>query len=309
MKRPNLDGVKEFFQTNLYSLLAIVLIVGIGAGYVLFYSKAIAPALSSRDKLIAQLATAQQSLIGAKSVSEQSPADLASQLASAQATLSAASSIFLSPAQTSQITDALYQYASASHVSLTDLQMQPSTNSTDKNALSVTTARLQVQGDAHQLVDFVSRIKEASVKGFVINNLSITSDNATSRLTMDIALYTLPTIAGAPLVMSQTAPSHPPAVAAPPVVSAPPAAAAPPPVPTPTFTLTPPPPTPTPVPPTATPIPPTPVPQATIYVVRPGDTLFSLARRYGTTIEAIVAANRLPTYNIFVGQRLLIPAR
>ena len=309
MKRPNLDGVKEFFQAKLYSLLAIVLIVSIGAGYVLFYSKAIAPALNNRDKLIAQLATAQQSLIGAKSVSEQSPADLASQLASAQATLSAAASAFLSPAQTSQITDALYQYASASHVSLTDLQMQPSTNSPDKNALSVTTARLQVQGDAHQLVDFVSRIKEASVKGFVINNLSITSDNATAKLTMDIALYTLPTVSSVPRVASQAAPSNPPAVAAPPVVSAPPpAVVAAPPAPTPTFTMTPPP-TPTPVPPTATPIPPTPVPQAAIYVVRPGDTLFSLARRYGTTIEAIMAANRLPTYNIFVGQRLLIPVR
>jgi len=44
------------------------------------------------------------------------------------------------------------------------------------------------------------------------------------------------------------------------------------------------------------------------YIVQPGDTLFSIARRYGTTVEAIQRANGIvnPTY-ISVGQRLVIP--
>jgi LysM repeat protein len=42
-------------------------------------------------------------------------------------------------------------------------------------------------------------------------------------------------------------------------------------------------------------------------VVRWGDTLFSIAARYNTTVDALVSANGLPNANfIFVGQRLVI---
>ncbi len=53
--------------------------------------------------------------------------------------------------------------------------------------------------------------------------------------------------------------------------------------------------------------PPTPYPPA-VYIVQPGDTLWSIARRYGTTVEAIAWANGIinPNY-IYVGQRLVIP--
>jgi len=45
-----------------------------------------------------------------------------------------------------------------------------------------------------------------------------------------------------------------------------------------------------------------------VYVVRRGDTLYSVARRYGTTANAIVQANGLRNSNrIYVGQRLVVP--
>ncbi len=45
------------------------------------------------------------------------------------------------------------------------------------------------------------------------------------------------------------------------------------------------------------------------YTVVAGDTLFGIARRFGTTVQAIVSLNRLPNANvIYVGQVLLIPA-
>jgi len=78
-------------------------------------------------------------------------------------------------------------------------------------------------------------------------------------------------------------------------------------------------PTSTPVPgatatPTSTPVPgatatPTPPPGPTcIHIVRYGDTLYSIARRYGTTVAALVAANNIRNPNfIWVGQRLVIP--
>ncbi len=51
--------------------------------------------------------------------------------------------------------------------------------------------------------------------------------------------------------------------------------------------------------------PPLPVPGT--YVVKMGDTLYSIARRYGTTVEALMSANGLTSYRIEVGQTLQIP--
>jgi len=51
----------------------------------------------------------------------------------------------------------------------------------------------------------------------------------------------------------------------------------------------------------------TPVTQGTVYVVRWGDTLFFIAERYGTTVDAIKAANGLTSDFIIVGQELVIP--
>jgi murein DD-endopeptidase MepM/ murein hydrolase activator NlpD len=45
-----------------------------------------------------------------------------------------------------------------------------------------------------------------------------------------------------------------------------------------------------------------------IYVVQPGDTLFSIAQRFGSTVEAIVVANDIADPSLIrVGQRLIIP--
>jgi LysM repeat protein len=45
----------------------------------------------------------------------------------------------------------------------------------------------------------------------------------------------------------------------------------------------------------------------TVYIVQRGDTLFSIARRYGVTVDALMAYNSLSSTTIYVGQRLLIP--
>ena len=47
--------------------------------------------------------------------------------------------------------------------------------------------------------------------------------------------------------------------------------------------------------------------EGTTYTVRWGDTLFSIAQRFGTTVDAIKAANGLTSDFIIVGQELIIP--
>ncbi|MBI5033609.1 MAG: LysM peptidoglycan-binding domain-containing protein [Chloroflexi bacterium] len=44
------------------------------------------------------------------------------------------------------------------------------------------------------------------------------------------------------------------------------------------------------------------------YFVQPGDTLFSIAMRYGTNVPTLMSANGLVSEYIYAGQRLVIPA-
>jgi putative chitinase len=53
---------------------------------------------------------------------------------------------------------------------------------------------------------------------------------------------------------------------------------------------------------------PTPPPAGRYHVVQPGETLYSIARRYGTTVWAIAVANNIYNPNvIYWGMRLYIP--
>jgi LCP family protein required for cell wall assembly len=44
-----------------------------------------------------------------------------------------------------------------------------------------------------------------------------------------------------------------------------------------------------------------------IHIVQPGNTLFSLARRYGTDVDTLMSVNCLNTHTIFIDQRLYVP--
>lgn len=54
---------------------------------------------------------------------------------------------------------------------------------------------------------------------------------------------------------------------------------------------------------------PKPQPSVITYSVRKGDTLYALAKRYGTTVGKIQQANGISGSNIQIGQRLKIPRR
>lgn len=54
---------------------------------------------------------------------------------------------------------------------------------------------------------------------------------------------------------------------------------------------------------------PEPAPQTVIHTVQSGDTLWKIAQKYGTTIDAIIKANNLdPAKYLYIGQKLTIPS-
>lgn len=48
-------------------------------------------------------------------------------------------------------------------------------------------------------------------------------------------------------------------------------------------------------------------PESILYSVRPGDTLYSIARRYGTQVSIIMTFNYLTSTVIYPGQTLVVP--
>jgi tetratricopeptide (TPR) repeat protein len=184
-------------KERLYSLLALLVIIAIGLGDLLFAVSLIVPQLQVRKTLASQLASAEKDLKEAGKAQAETPEKLRQQVATAQATLNEAANVFLSESQAAEALNKLPQYASESGVEIINLQPQPSPTEEKKDTYDVRIFRLQAEGTLARLTDFISRIKEAAFKGFIIANVNITEGEGLHTLTMDIALYTSPYSSGA----------------------------------------------------------------------------------------------------------------
>ncbi len=226
-----LSNLKEQVPSGerLYSLLALIVIIAIAVGYVLFARFSILPQLQARNELGLQLAAAEQQLVQAQRSQEESPEGLEEQLAEAQAALDEAASIFLSEAEAAEVLNRLYQYADESDVEIVSLQargtgeaevaaeaegegtgeeeaegageveieVEVKGEEAKKDTYDVRVFQLQVEGAPANLIAFVSRIEETTYKSFVITNVNIAEGEERPVLTMDITLYTSPYSSGA----------------------------------------------------------------------------------------------------------------
>ncbi len=312
-------GLRESLSRNLYLLLALLVILILTLSYAAFFTTSISPELTARDKLAVQLNDARKALVEARKIPEAKPADMQTRIAEGKVTLTAQLAAFLTDPQASQLLSLLYQYANDAGVVVSDLQTVPGPTPGPKDVYRVTNLKLQVQGSSHGLVDFVARTKSIPTKGLVINNATfIGGEAANATMQLDISLYTFsqaqidaltsaqPITTTAPVAGTRAAPpgatpgvtsfitppARPTATWTPIIIYLPSATPTGSPVPT--------------APPTLTPVP-VPTRRTTLYIVHVGDTLFSISRRYNTTVAAIKTANGLVSDNILPGQQLIIP--
>ncbi|MFZ5917710.1 MAG: LysM peptidoglycan-binding domain-containing protein [Chloroflexota bacterium] len=177
---------------RLYSFLAIGAVIIVSLGYLAFILFSIVPQVQARQELLGQLSAAEQALLTAQGSQDGGSQALQTQVAAAQATLDAASGAFLSESEAAGVLNSLYGYARESAVEIVDLQAQPGSSEGEKSIYDAKTFRLSVQGTTAHLIDFVARIREASIKTLVINNVTIAEGEAGSSLTFDITLHTSP---------------------------------------------------------------------------------------------------------------------
>jgi len=362
---------------RLYSIMAAGFIGIILIGCAVFVTSSIMPQTKAWNALAAELRSAQKAVREAQSAQASSPDAIGHEIATAEAVLNRASSVFFSEKQAEEVAKKLYEYAAGNGVDIVSLQGQPG----QKGVAQIYSTRVfavQATGPLPRLMGFIAQIKEARLLGFTLANLSISSTKKAGlySLSMQVILYTSSGAPQTPLpaattLATRTAEGTRPLETAlatawdgekwPEVIalieqilaldpgrsdmeeklygahvnygyelyrqgdtagavaefqaalllrsSGQEAQAG-----LRTVNATPTPmPTATPMPvPTATPRPQptataTPRPRYVLYTVQPKDTLYSLAKRFNTTPQAIMAANGLSDFQILAGNQLRIP--
>jgi hypothetical protein len=290
-----------------------LLVLGLlGLGLVLGVILSLVPALKTLDQEVLALADAEQQVIDAQAIKLSQQRTLSKQLELVRSNTLSKTALLLSKAQASSMLDQLYQLAASTGVRIITLQNQPSPEAEKGGSVDITRFRLHVAGSVPDLLRFVALTKQTiSTQAFLLSNVNISQGPQSAALLMDLVLFTssgvTPPEQADPLAATQ-----------PVTVTAPIAQVTPSPTATPGISplLVKPKNWPTgwPWPPksaTVLPMPTAGSAQTTYstYLVQPGDSLSTIASRYHTTVEALMAANGLVDYTIYVNQKLLVPVQ
>lgn len=205
-------------DVNLALWLPIVITIVAAVGDLIFVRVAILPYWQTRQNLAAQLIEVEQRVLEAQRAQERDPTELQEALEAAQERLNQTVDLFFSESQAAEILGRLYQYASESDVEIVTLQSlsgpaavhpaeeastaesaegtaQEGPEEQDKQLYDIRTFQLEVIGSVPNLLAFLSRLEEASLKTFQIDNVNVSEGAGEAfdhTLTMNITLYTSP---------------------------------------------------------------------------------------------------------------------
>lgn len=136
-----------------------------------------------------ELASAEAQIAAASSVENDDKSVLAGQVEDANSAFQIVAQSLLTPAQPEEILGNLYVHADESGVTITGVLTQQSALETDTDLYTVRLFRVHVMGNVPRLMNFVMRVQEARIPSVQIDNLSISENEDSSDLTMDILLY------------------------------------------------------------------------------------------------------------------------
>ncbi|MDX1992602.1 MAG: hypothetical protein SF029_09440 [bacterium] len=182
--------------------LPLLLVLMLVVGNALFCAASVLPNWMAYDRLT-QMRESQQAQLNATNTEAANEDDLtlyAARIDNASTELAQAASSFLTSDQVDDLFDRLYAYAEANHVMIANLQTQQSVQTSETLPYETRLFRLQVNGDAADLMRFVVQIREATVPGVMIDTLNLGEGQDGDTLTMDIRAYVSPLANGEALV-------------------------------------------------------------------------------------------------------------
>ena len=211
-----MDEAPSSIVGKIRSLLPLLLVCMIMLGLVMFALVNIVPPLKVYQDLHSQSDAGNQAIqtLAAQSDASADIAILKHHLETSQTELAKNADLFMSSDQADAILQKLYAYAKDSNVEISTLQTQHSLDSNAQaaaptavpkppkgatpqpvlniSAYSVRALRITANGTVPDLIHFMTRIREVSVAGISINNLTIKNTDTGATLMMDILIYTSP---------------------------------------------------------------------------------------------------------------------
>ena len=191
--------------------LTLGAVVTLALGLVAFGVLGLVPAWRLTSSLYADLTAAQSNLGTLERIQADAPRRAQQQVTDAEARRTSAAGRFLSEDQARLALDRLYAYGAAAGATIVDLQSQPGATG---DVFTQRAFALRAEGTWDELLDFLARLEEAALPGFVVGNLKIAPETQAEPsvesappyvLTTDIALYVSPYAPEPQLAVAETA--------------------------------------------------------------------------------------------------------
>src|SRR5574341_694330 len=196
------DDLSSSLRHRLPQVLGLGMLALVVTAELVFALLQIVPTARAHSELSTQLADARQALSPPTGEVEIETL-LQAKLAKMQEALDEQAGTFLAESEVPVVLNHLYRYAEESGVQITQIEAAraagPDTSKEAVPAHDVQSFQVEVSGRILQLIDFATRLREASLPTVVIDHLAIKQGKATegaSTLTMDLLLYTSPYATG-----------------------------------------------------------------------------------------------------------------
>lgn len=180
-------------QLQLWGVLALMALLLIGI--ILFIFLVLLPDIRRRAEYSSLLTSAEAELRVAQQAKAEAPGRVQAQLVAAESRLNEAAQAFLNEAESAIVVNRLYTHAEAAGVEIVNLRATPPVITPTHSQRDY---QFTVAGQVETLLDFLGRIEEVALPGFVVSNVSIVPDpastngNASHLLTMNVMVVSSP---------------------------------------------------------------------------------------------------------------------
>lgn len=183
------DQRSIFAREQLQQWGVLLLMVLLLLGVILFVTLVLVPDIRRRAEYDILLRSAETNLIAAQKAKLEAPAKLQAQVTDAEGRLNVAAQVFLDEAESTVVVNRLYTYAQAAGVEIVNLQTSPPIIT---ETYSQRDFQFQVAGIPEALLDFLGRIAEVELSGFVVNNVALAPAEDGHLLSLGVSVYSSP---------------------------------------------------------------------------------------------------------------------
>lgn len=187
----DLPNIRDYLSGEFISLLPKILMAFLVMGISVLIGLGLIPQMRARTAIAVQIAQSEEALSQGRGGSDDILVTLRRRVSNQQAQLEENAQPFLTEEQAAEVMRRMYGYAAENGVQIATLSAQSVPAEMQGTVYHVSAYRLEASGSVPQLLEFLTRIGEASLPSVLLTGVSITQEaGGTPDMTMDVYLYT-----------------------------------------------------------------------------------------------------------------------